>query len=121
MTNGATPGVAGAVRDAASEPSETGFDAKLYARFPTPGGRPPGELEALEKVWETPKGWQAFSAVNKDIKSAFSPSDMKLVADKVLEKCDALDGLADGMVHNLPACQAAFDIRALQCTGTGTA
>ncbi|MFG6414287.1 cbb3-type cytochrome c oxidase subunit I [Roseateles sp. DC23W] len=60
----AAPGVQGAIRD--NGPSETGFDTKLYARFPTQGGRPAGELEALEKVWETPTGWRAFSAVNNN-------------------------------------------------------
>ncbi|MBK8070721.1 MAG: tannase/feruloyl esterase family alpha/beta hydrolase [Ramlibacter sp.] len=72
---------------------------------------------AVQHAWDI----QAFSAVNPDIKAAFPPSDMKLVADKVLEKCDALDGLADGMVDNMPACQKAFDIKALQCTGGKTA
>lgn len=72
---------------------------------------------AVQHAWDI----QAFSAVNPDIKAAFPPSDMKLVADKVLEKCDALDGLADGMVDNLPACQKTFDIKALQCTGGKTA
>jgi poly(3-hydroxybutyrate) depolymerase len=68
---------------------------------------------AVQHAWDI----QAFSSVNGDIKQAFTPADMKLVADKVLEKCDALDGLQDGMVHNLPACQQAFDVQALQCTG----
>jgi len=72
---------------------------------------------AVQHAWDI----QAFSAVNPDIKAAFSPADMKLVADKVLEKCDALDGLADGMVNNLPACQKAFDIKTLQCSGDKTA
>jgi cytochrome c oxidase subunit I+III len=62
----AAPGVAGALRAAAAQPSETGFDASLYARFPTQGGRPAGEFEALEKVWKTPTGWRAFSAVNNN-------------------------------------------------------
>ncbi len=68
---------------------------------------------AVQHAWDI----QAFSAVHPDLRTAFPPADMKLVADKVLERCDALDGLADGMVHNLPACQAAFDLKALQCTG----
>ena len=62
----APPGVAGAVRDAANAPSETGFDARLYGRFPTQADRPSGELETLKKVWETPKGWRAFSAINNN-------------------------------------------------------
>lgn len=72
---------------------------------------------AVQHAWDI----QAFSAVNPDLKAAFPPADMKLVADKVLEKCDALDGLLDGMVNNLPACQKAFDIKALQCSGDKTA
>ena len=68
---------------------------------------------AVQHAWDI----QAFSAINPDLKAAFAPSDMKLVADKILEKCDALDGLADGTVNNLPACQAAFDLKALQCSG----
>ena len=66
MTRSAPPGVAGAVLDSATQPSETGFDTKLYERFPTQGDRPPGEFEALKKVWETPTGWRAFSAVNNN-------------------------------------------------------
>ena len=71
---------------------------------------------SVQHAWDM----QAFSAVNPDIKAAFPAADMKLVAAKVLEKCDALDGLADGMVNNLPACQKAFDIKTLQCTGAKT-
>jgi cytochrome c oxidase subunit I+III len=66
VTNRASPGVAGALADAQAEPSETGFDAQLYRRFPTHGDRPPGEFEALTKVWETPTGWGRFSAVNNN-------------------------------------------------------
>ena len=66
MTHNTPPGVVGALRDAATAPSETGFDAQFYQRFPTQGDRPPGELEALKKVWETPTGWRSFSAVNNN-------------------------------------------------------
>ncbi|MES2841326.1 MAG: cbb3-type cytochrome c oxidase subunit I, partial [Pseudomonadota bacterium] len=66
MTDRVPPGVSGAVADAATAPSETGFDAKLYERFPTQDKRPRGELAALKKVWETPTGWRAFSAVNNN-------------------------------------------------------
>jgi cytochrome c oxidase subunit I+III len=53
--------------EAVTRPSETGFDTRLYERFPTPGERPPGELQALEKVWETPSGLNRLSAVNNNI------------------------------------------------------
>ena len=72
---------------------------------------------AVQHAWDI----QSFSAVSPDVKAAFPPSDMKLLADAVLDKCDALDGLVDGMVNNLAACQKAFDIKALQCTAGKTA
>jgi hypothetical protein len=71
---------------------------------------------AVQHAWDI----QAFSAVNPDIKAAFPPADMKLLANKVLDKCDALDGLSDGMVNNLQACQKVFDINVLQCKSEKT-
>jgi cytochrome c oxidase subunit I+III len=32
--------------------------------LPNPLPRPPGEREALERIWEMPRGWRIFSAVN---------------------------------------------------------
>lgn len=46
--------------------SETGFDPGLYARFPTKGPRPAGELEALEEAWCRPRGWQWITAINNN-------------------------------------------------------
>lgn len=46
-----------------------------------------------------------------DLQSAFTPAELKLVADKVLARCDALDGLADGIVSNVQACKKRFDIQ----------
>ena len=50
-----------------SDRSETGFDTRLYERFPTAGERPAGEFEALEKVWRIPTGLRVLSAVNNNI------------------------------------------------------
>ncbi|WP_418122665.1 tannase/feruloyl esterase family alpha/beta hydrolase [Variovorax sp. 160MFSha2.1] len=46
-----------------------------------------------------------------DLQSAFTPAELKLVADKVLQRCDALDGLADGIVSDVNACRTRFDIQ----------
>lgn len=43
------------------------------------------------------------------IASSFSTDDMTFVANKVLEVCDDLDGLKDGLVLNSAACQSTFD------------
>lgn len=39
----------------------------------------------------------------------------QLLKAKVLESCDALDGLADGVVGNLDACGKTFQVTALRC------
>ena len=56
----------------------------------------------------------------QDIRRAFSPADMKLVADQVVARCDALDLLADGIVGDIKRCQSAFKLAELQCTGAKT-
>lgn len=54
-----------------------------------------------------------------DIQTAFTPAEMKLVADRVLARCDALDGLADGIVADVRACKTRFhlDTDVPTCTG----
>ncbi|HSV53854.1 MAG TPA: tannase/feruloyl esterase family alpha/beta hydrolase, partial [Burkholderiaceae bacterium] len=42
--------------------------------------------------------------------SSFSDNDLKLVSSKVLARCDALDGVADGMIADVSACQSAFSL-----------
>src|SRR3546814_886217 len=46
--------------------SETGFDPKLYERFPTAEDRPPDELEKLEAIWKAPRGWARLTVVNNN-------------------------------------------------------
>jgi hypothetical protein len=50
-----------------------------------------------------------------DPKKTFSPSDRKLIVNSLLEACDAKDGLKDGMIFNMRACQ--FDPETLVCSG----
>jgi hypothetical protein len=51
------------------------------------------------------------------------PAHVKLVHDAVLARCDAADGLADGIVSNAPGCLQSFDPASLRCaagvTGDG--
>jgi pimeloyl-ACP methyl ester carboxylesterase len=49
---------------------------------------------------------------------AFSPSDLNLLAKGIANACDAQDGLVDGMVNNVKACQ--FRPQSLQCSGAKT-
>ena len=50
-----------------------------------------------------------------EAKQLLSEPDRKLVIDSLLEKCDALDGIKDGMIFNTRSCD--FDPEALVCKG----
>jgi hypothetical protein len=52
------------------------------------------------------------------ISRAFSDSDLRLVADSVLKRCDALDGLADGIINDWRGCD--FDPGVLTCKAEKT-
>ncbi|SFN72012.1 feruloyl esterase, partial [Formivibrio citricus] len=45
-----------------------------------------------------------------DLNTSFPPAALNLIANKVLERCDALDGLKDGIVSDLMGCQKAFNL-----------
>lgn len=50
------------------------------------------------------------------LSQAFSNKDLALVSDAIVKRCDALDGLADGIIGANPAA-CTFDPAVLQCTG----
>lgn len=52
------------------------------------------------------------------ISQAFADADLKLVSAAVLEQCDGLDGVKDGMVNDVKACR--FDPKTLLCKGSAT-
>ncbi len=52
------------------------------------------------------------------LSQALSPGDMQLVARSVLQACDGLDGLVDGIIGRPQACR--FSPAVLQCTGAKT-
>ena len=67
-------------------------------------------------------GAQAYAALATDpadIATGFTQPERALVSSAVVAKCDALDGLADGMVQDTAACQATFDLDrdVPSCTG----
>lgn len=45
---------------------------------------------------------------------------VKLITDAVMAKCDALDGVRDGIISNVRGCDAAFHVRSLRCANGGT-
>ncbi len=52
-----------------------------------------------------------------DLSRAYSDAQLKAVSDALLEKCDALDGLRDGMINDFAACR--FDPASLVCGTRG--
>ncbi len=61
------------------------------------------------------KLWNALAtttgtAPNFDLESALVQTERSLVSQAILSKCDALDGLADGLVQDVQACRGAFDV-----------
>ena len=68
---------------------------------------------AIQHAWDV----QSFLTIDPDIRKSFSEKDMALIADKVVDDCDALDGAKDGMVDDIRACQKKFHLADLQCKG----
>ena len=65
------------------------------------------------------KAYSALATTPGDIASGFTLAERRRVADAVLERCDALDGVRDGLVQDTRACQAAFDLARDVPTCTG--
>ena len=71
---------------------------------------------AVQHAWDI----QRWKTVDADIRRAFSPAELKTVADRVVARCDALDLLVDGIVGDLKRCQRTFKLAELQCSGAKT-
>lgn len=63
--------------------------------------------------------FQTLAALPGGITGALSEEDMHILSNGILEACDALDGLADGLVNFLDACQEVFEVESLVCTDGG--
>jgi len=58
-------------------------------------------------------GAQAYAALATnpaDLSTGFTTAERSLVSNAVLAKCDALDGVTDGLVQDAKSCQTAFDL-----------
>jgi hypothetical protein len=72
---------------------------------------------AIQHAWDA----QAFVKANPDIRQSITKEDGELVSHKIIQVCDKLDGLEDGLTSNLAACQKAFDFDSLVCAPGATA
>jgi feruloyl esterase len=101
-SNGGRHGFVAAARDSGH------YDGILAT---TPGYNLP--LAAVTQVWHA----QLFASVARtrkpdgvpDLESSFTQAEMDGLSRAILARCDALDGLRDGLVADLAACQRAFD------------
>ncbi len=73
------------------------WGAGLWRSIATPGATIPNPTNAQQLI--------------TDLGSAFTARERTTVAQAVLQRCDALDGARDGIVHDTAACQAAFDLQ----------
>lgn len=102
-SNGGRHGLVAAARD------HGGFDGIVVT---TPGYNLP--KAAVAQAW----GAQRFATVARgrtaqgvpDLETSFTPAELALLARHIVARCDALDGLADGWIGDLAACQRAFAI-----------
>jgi Tannase and feruloyl esterase len=84
-------------------------------------------VQAIEAI--TPAPIQKLADGSPILYPAFPVADQNLFTSAILAACDKLDGSADGVIDNLPACWAKFDpatfvfpetAQLLQCTGPKT-
>ena len=91
----------------------------------TPGYRLP--LAAMTQVWDAQQFAKAARQSSPNglpqLESSFTPAELNELAHLILQQCDAMDGLVDGQVQDLAACQARFQWRQSlpRCAGQDTA
>ena len=72
-----------------------------------PGWRLPLAATANIAGYQT---YRTLATNPADASTGFTAAERLLVSNAVLAKCDALDGVSDGLVQDTKACQAAFDL-----------
>ena len=65
---------------------------------------------AIAEQFDTQQFFAAASTPGQLPKDAMPAAAMNLVSQAILAKCDALDGVTDGMVNDRAACQTAFNL-----------
>ena len=55
--------------------------------------------------------WASVATDRANLETGFTAAERATVASAILAKCDALDGIADGLVDDVEACRSAFDLQ----------
>ena len=71
---------------------------------------------AIQHAWDV----QSLTKIDADIRKSITREDGRLISSRIIEACDALDGLKDGLTSNLGACQKAFSFDSLTCKAGST-
>ncbi|MEC8081603.1 MAG: tannase/feruloyl esterase family alpha/beta hydrolase [Pseudomonadota bacterium] len=66
---------------------------------------------AVQHAWDI----QHLHSLNSDLKASLTSAELALVGDAILEQCDNLDGLKDGLIFNGAQCQNIVDLQPLVC------
>jgi feruloyl esterase len=91
---------------------------KEAQRFPTiTTGSSPARPPILARIWLSPTLWIAHANL-KDPASYIPPAKYPAIHQAVLNACDALDGLKDGLITDPTRCH--FDPQVIACKGADT-
>lgn len=64
--------------------------------------------------------WAKVATDPANLETALPQTERRMIANAILAKCDALDGVADGLVNDVAACRGAFDLARDVPTCSGT-
>lgn len=73
---------------------------------------PANQNQAMVLSW-----YRQWSAAYETTGGALNSAKQALLKTKVLEACDALDGVTDGLVSDTNACRSTFAVNSLRCPG----
>jgi pimeloyl-ACP methyl ester carboxylesterase len=65
---------------------------------------------AVAQLWGAQR-WNTVATSPGDLRTAFTPAEARTVSSAILDRCDGIDRLVDGMVHDSVRCQKFFDVR----------
>ena len=64
----------------------------------------------VSQLW-TAQQWASIADSPDNLRSAVTPDELQVIADAVLERCDGIDRLRDGVVSDSERCQKFFDFQ----------
>jgi Tannase and feruloyl esterase len=70
---------------------------------------------AIQHAWDI----QHFTRIDADVRKSITKEDGALISQRIIESCDELDGVKDGIVSHVAACQKKFSLQTLQCRPGG--